>query len=397
MKTKTSQKKKLNFPIYRVLIGVAFYLFILTFIDSSQVPITPQITIAEPLSFITIRNNNFYNNDNVFIPKGINHFDMYSLWDPNITNPSFDWITPNDFLTFKKAGFNSIRIAVKTDYFWDNENNQLKESGFIWLDYINSLALKNDLRLIIDMHMPTGGAQQDYNPNDQNKIFWENTDYKITFINVWREIAKRNSNNSTIWAYDIMNEPATWDLTDYENLIFQTTAAIRSVDSNHIVIIQPGLQLQDGEVRLIFPKVYDSKIAHSLHFYEPHAFTHQNVSWGISGDQAIINYPTTTSTNDYWNEQKISKAFTQAAYNAGLEHYPLILTEFGTVFHKIYTGQDQWIDDVIKSANKLNTGWHYWYYKGPAYNEQMAITTQNGLNRPIVWKVLKQQAQNGHE
>ena len=397
MKKNKIKNPILQFPIYRVIFGIAFYLFILTFINTSPriQPTTKQI--LEPQGFVDILNNDFILEGKQFIPVGINHFDMYSLWDPSITNPSYDWITADDFTHFKNAGFNSIRIAVKTDYFIDQQNGQFKESGFAWLDYICKLAKSNDLRLIIDMHMPTGGAQQDYNPNDTNQLFWNNQQNLSYFVDAWREIAKQNSNNSTIWAYDLMNEPATWDLNKYNNLIYQTVASIRSEDTNHILIIQPGLKLEDGEVYLIFPDVFDSKIAHSLHFYEPHAFTHQNVSWGISGDQAIIDYPTVTSSNQIWNKEKIKQAYTQAAYNAGLDDYPVVLTEFGTVFHKLYTGQDVWIDDVISAANHLQTGWHYWYYKGPDYNDQMGVTIQNGINRPIIWKVLKQQAQYPHE
>ena len=329
-----------------------------------------------------------------FVPRGINHFDFPTLWVSTSTQPSSTWITENDFATFQKAGFNSVRLAVKTDYFQNpNPPHQFFENGFKWLNNIILMAKGHNIRLVIDMHMPTGGASQDFRITDKNQIFWNDPWLKGRFIDTWREIARRYADEPAIWAYDIMNEPATWDFEAYKQLMLHTVSAIRSKDQNHILVIQPGMRMVDNQALFAYPQIDDKNIVRSVHFYDPIEFTHQNVYWGINGKNVISNYPATSSTgNPAWNASKILQALTQAYQKAEPDKYPVVLFEFGTVFQKINTGQPLWINNVVEAAKHLNIGWHYWYYKGPAYIGEMGLRTKYGILRPITWKFLTIQA-----
>ena len=349
---------------------------------------------AAQLGFVSVSGTLLLADGKQFIPVGINHMDVDSLWNTSSTLPSSLWIKANDFKAFKVAGFNSIRLAVKSDYFQDTKPPyKFSAAGFKWLDEKISFARQNGLRLILDMHMPTGGAAQDYHPDDQNKIFWDDPWMKGRYVEVWQEIARHYKNEPTIWAYDIMNEPATWDYPAYEKLMQNTVSAIRTEDPHHILIIQPGMQLDYGQVSLVYPEINDSQIVHSIHFYQPLAFTHKNVSWGINGQGVIPTYPYSSADPERnWNSALLKSALEQVRAQARSDKYPIVMTEFGTVFGAKDTGQATWIKDVIDSAAQFGLGWQYWYYKSPALPGNLGVTTQKGQTNVRAWNALNKGA-----
>jgi len=326
-----------------------------------------------------------------FVPRGVGHMDVTSLWTVTSSALSENWITEKDFATLSRAGFNSIRLAVKTDYFQDPAPpHRFNEKNFAWLDKRLAWAKRHGLKLILDMHMPTGGTPQDYRVSPATQKFWDDPWLRGRFVDVWREIAKRYSKQEAIWAYDLMNEPATWDFAAYEKLMQATTRAIRTQDDKHALIIQPGmLVLASGQVQFKYPEIADGNVAHALHFYQPVEFTHQSVYWGVMGDKAKTAYPDPPSVKNAWTDTDTRLAFEDAFAAAATSGRPVVLTEFGTVFHQKETGQVRWIQDVLAAARAKNTGWHYWYYKGPAYVGEMGLTTRWGTPRPRTWSVLK--------
>jgi aryl-phospho-beta-D-glucosidase BglC (GH1 family) len=313
-----------------------------------------------------------------FEPKGLNLMDHDSLWYTAKTNPGLSWTKATDFSALKKAGFSSVRLAVKSDYFQETKPPyKFSEQGFLWLDKVIAQAKKENIRLILDMHMPTGGVQQDYQINKENQLFWGDAWMKGRFVDVWREIAKRYANEPTIWAYDLMNEPATTDFKAYQSLMQNTVDSIRLYDNHHLIMLQRGMYIKDDSSwGMKFPEVNDSKIIRSLHFYQPTDFTLQGAPW-IKTSSAMVNYPTAT-----WNINVISRELTQLASETSNTSTPVVLTEFGTLFPRKLSGQPLWVRDVAAAAQKLGFGWHYWHYSGPTCTKAFALRTKNLICRP---------------
>lgn len=329
-----------------------------------------------------------------FIPVGVGHMDVTSLWVATNTTPTNSWVTENDFKNLSRAGFNSMRLAVKTDYFQDPKPpHAFNAKGFAWLDQRMVWAKRYGMRLILDMHMPTGGTPQDYRVTTDAQAFWADPWLKGRFVDVWREIARRYANEQAIWAYDMMNEPATWDYAAYERLMRDTSTAIRKYDKNHVIIVQPGMFTSPtGSVELMYPNVAINNAANSLHFYQPVEFTHFGVYWGVTGKNAKTSYPDSPTTPNAWSSTTTKLAFFAAYDLAADTGRPVVLTEFGTVFHARETGQVRWLNDVLDAARAKKTGWHYWYYKGPAYIGEMGLTVRYGQPRPRTWALLKKYA-----
>ncbi|MDD5438424.1 MAG: cellulase family glycosylhydrolase [Patescibacteria group bacterium] len=319
----------------------------------------------------------------LFVPKGVNLMDHDSIWYSTLTVPTLSWTKASDFYNIKKAGFNSVRLAVKTDYFQETKPPyKFSVKGFAWLDKIIALAKKQNVKIILDMHMPTGGIQQDYQINDKNGLFWDDPWMKGRFVDVWREIAKRYKNETTIWAYDLMNEPATIDFQSYEKLMQNTANSIRAYDSNHPLMLQRGMYVkEDGSWDMKFPSVDDANIIHTLHFYQPTDFTLQGAPW-IKTNSALVSYPIASSTVSgvkAWNKDVLAAEMSALVASTST---PVILTEFGTLFPRQLSGQPAWVSDVAKAAQELGYGWHYWHYAGPKCVNAFALRSKYGVCRP---------------
>lgn len=349
-------------------------------------------TLAAESGFVSVSGTGLWLDGNNFQPKGMNHLDNSTLWSSTSTLPNGKWITKKDFADFKAAGFNSIRLAVKTDYFQDvKPPHKFSTQGFAWLDRIIGYARANDIKIVLDMHIPTGGQAQDYRIYPENQVFWNDPWLKGRYVDVWREIARRYANEKTIWGYDMMNEPATWDFEAYQKLMQSTASSIRTYDKNHVLIVQPGMMMEDNQALFIYPQIPDSQIVRSIHFYQPLGFTHQNVPWGVNGQDVIASYPS-SSTN--WTADNVYNSLKQAWKSAEPDNFPVVLFEFGTVFQNKNTGQPIWVQDVIRAAKKLGMGWHYWNYKGPSYQSSLVLTVPGGKPRPITWGILSKEAKN---
>ncbi|NOR74794.1 MAG: cellulase family glycosylhydrolase [Draconibacterium sp.] len=144
------------------------------------------------------------------------------------------------FENFKKWGFNCIRLGI----IWDGlepEPGKYNEEYLLEIDKRIQWAAENEIYVFLDMHQDLYGAKfsdgaPDWATLDEGKPhysgavwsdsymispavqtafdnFWKNTPaadgvgLQDHYANLWKHIAKRYANNTTVIGYDIMNEP----------------------------------------------------------------------------------------------------------------------------------------------------------------------------------------------
>lgn len=157
------------------------------------------------------------------------------------------WITERDFDLIATSGLNVVRIPFHYSLLEDDRHPMvMKENGLAWLDRAVEMAAKRNLYVILDLHGVQGGQSTDHTTGraGMNKL-WSDKTSQERCIWLWRELAAHYRNNSTVMAYDVINEPfGEYKKKDEHepvlaNLFGKIYDAIREKDARHIILI-PG-------------------------------------------------------------------------------------------------------------------------------------------------------------
>ncbi len=240
------------------------------------------------------------------------------------------YITAADIHFLKASGMNSIRIPFNYRLFtgenYMGQNNA--DRGFELLDRVIGWCKQEGLYVLLDMHCAPGGQTGDNIDDGYGYPFlFKSPAMQQQAIAVWQRIATHYANETTVMGYDLLNEPiATYFNKDefnpsLEPLYKAITAAIRTVDKNHIMFL--GGAQWDGNFSA-FGQPFDSKLVYTFHLY-----------WTKTTTKEIIQQYTTFRDK----------------YNV-----PVYCGETGE-------NNDEWVAGFRKTLEENNIGWHYWPYK----------------------------------
>ncbi len=191
-----------------------------------------------------------------------------------------------DFERVAAMGMNVIRFHLSYLLFEDDDAAGVYvEEGWQWLEQEIGLARENGLYLILNMQRPQG---EDFLPSAQNPALWEDDSTRQRLIELWRTIAERFRDETTIAAYDLINEPyPTAGLTQWQELAQDLVDAIRSVDPNHLIIVEVAHGSRDYEPFL----VSDDNVMYDDHLYAPMSYSHQYLAEVGHGDGGFYPDP----------------------------------------------------------------------------------------------------------
>ena len=149
-------------------------------------------------------------------------------------------ITPEEFVKLKSWGFNAVRLGI----IWDGlepEPGVYNEAYLKGIDEMIQWAAEHDIYVFLDMHQdlysvefsdgaPSWATITDDKPHETGEIwsdaylispavqtafdnFWQNAPapdgvgIQDHYINLWKHLAQRYADNTTVIGFDIMNEP----------------------------------------------------------------------------------------------------------------------------------------------------------------------------------------------
>lgn len=242
-----------------------------------------------------------------------------------------NYITRVDIEFIASTGSNTIRVPFHYKLFTDEDYMGLKsqQDGFKRLDDVIGWCREFGLYVILDMHDAPGGQTGD-NIDDSYGYPWllESEASQQLFCDIWREIADYYKNEPVILGYDLINEPVApyFDNMDelnekLEPLHKRVVAAIREVDTNHIILL--GAPQWNGNFKPFKDWTYDDKLMWTCHRY--------------GGDPirpAIMN-------------------FIEFRDSTGLPMY------MGEIGHNT----DEWQETFCRTMIEANIGYTFWPYK----------------------------------
>lgn len=249
------------------------------------------------------------------------------------------YITKQDIHFIRQAGFNSVRIPLHYKFFLTDDSE-----GFKLLDQVVGWAREEGLWVVLDMHCAPGG-QTGTNIDDSWGYPWlfESQREQDLAVEIWTRIARHYRDEPAILGYDLLNEPIPpfSPITKYNSLLEplyrRMTAAVRNVDSEHIIIVE-GAQW-DGNFAIFGPP-FAKNLVYEFHKY-----------WTSPTRDVIQPYV------DF-----------RAKYNV-----PIWLGESGE-------NDDQWIRSFVRVLEENHIGWCFWPYKKMENNAGVA-----SFHKPAYW------------
>jgi len=285
---------------------------------------------------------------------------FYDAWHKN-------HCTRKDIDSLAAWGFNSVRLPMHYNLFTlpiqsepvPGQNTWL-DKGFVMVDSLLKWCAANHMYLILDLHAAPGGQGNDAAISDYDVTkpsLWQSDANKQKTIALWRKLADRYKNEPWIGGYDLINE-TNWNFEgtnkngcDEQNnaplkqLFNQITAAIREVDTNHIIYIEGNCWANNHNGLL--------------------PFTDNN---------------TVLSFHKYWNNNDLG-SLQDVINKRNQNNVPLWLGETGE-------NSNSWFTSAIKILEANNIGWAWWPMKkvNSIVNPLTVVKNQGYENLLNYWK-----------
>ncbi len=289
------------------------------------------------------------------------------------------WYQEKHFQSASNIGFNTVRLNLSYRIFENNADpGNWKQSGWDLIDQLVAWAKIHNLYLILDMHVGPGGAGIASCMGCGWRT-WDESVYQDRFISLWTAIADRYSDEPQIAAFDLLNEPVpTQSTSQWQTLAQYLIEAIRSVDTNHLLIVemsnwifnkndQSPLQNFDPDVLNSFQfLVNDENVAYDYHFYLPTQYTLQD-ELGIDGGI----YPDASLTETAIDGLELSRGKNYLDHEIQtildfwiIRNVPMNFGEWGTADSAIAdesTGGIIYIGDMLNLMGQNNLNWQFYY------------------------------------
>ncbi len=208
-----------------------------------------------------------------------------------------------------------------------------------------------------------------FGKNISTDKFWNNPGLPAVVCKVWRGIAERLlPYRDVIYGYDLYNEPLDWSQMpnaprQWRDIAKNVIKAIREVDKETWLVYETG----PGGLSWGFAGMKplpDSRIIYSVHFYNPHEFTHQGI-YNIKGTDLAevkaktgIRYPVIVN-GLLWNKEQIKKDLEAARQFQLKYHVPILVGEFSVVRWAPGPDAVQYLTDLIDIFEEYQWSWIY--------------------------------------
>jgi endoglucanase len=264
-------------------------------------------------------------------------------YDPIWQDPSRARFQPRHFEIIKDGGFDTVRINLY-GFRAMNEQLVLSPRWFATLDGLVAEALKQGLHIVLDEH-------------DYERCSEDTDRCRKQVLAFWTQVAEHFKDAPANVMFEILNEPNRKMDAVWNDLHPQALAVIRKTNPTRIVIIGPAFWNNVSWLPKLKLPEQDRHIIVTVHYYEPHRFTHQGASWAPEfRDISGVRWGT---PSDY---AKIETDFDAAQKWARQQDRPILLGEFGAYDKASLDDRIKYTAAVARAAEKRGWAWTYWQF-----------------------------------
>ena len=273
------------------------------------------------------------------------------------------FITRADFARLKQQGFDCVRLPINYKTIVKASPDgaiALDDAGLASIDHAVAWGAEYGIYVILDLHAAPGGQNPastvaDVPSSDAVANLWLVPDapanQKMT-LELWRALAARYAKARSVGGYDLLNEPALPSAVSKDQLIklySAITAAIRSVDPDHMIILEGNDYAHDFS---FFPPPADANV-----MYEFHEYSLLNRAWRTPNQKALEPFLQLRATT----------------------HMPLWLGEFGE-------GTLNWQAQMVQLMKANGIGWAVWPWKRIDLENNHSVI--ESITMPDAWEKL---------
>jgi endoglucanase len=259
-------------------------------------------------------------------------------WGVTLKAEWFQWVAD--------SGFATVRIPVKWSAHALEAPPYTIDSVFMnRVAWAVDHALAAKLNVIIDMHHY---AELMENPGSQ----------KARFLAMWRQIATRFADYRPELLLEILNEPRNQlDAATWNEYLASAIDTIRAVQPKRTLLVgtTPWGNLT-GLAQLQLPA--DSNLIVTVHYYDPHTFTHQGVLFE-EGSKAWLGTPWRATPPQ---RSQVDQDIKTIADWATAKDRPIFLGEFGTYELVDSASRAMYTEYLATSFEKAGFSWALWNF-----------------------------------
>jgi len=261
------------------------------------------------------------------------------------------FITDADLAYLASLGASVVRIPFNYRHFEDDKHpGSFKDTGFTRLDHTLELCRRRGLYAILDLHAAPGWQNPDWHSDNTgtDALLWEHPGFRQRTVALWAALAERYRSRACVAGYNLLNEPVAPDPEALNQFYREVTAAIRSVDSEHLLFLE-GNHFSVDFSQLEAP--FDENTVYSLHYYVTPGFA----TMSYPGEHLGKRYDLDSMAEDYAER----RAFMTR------HQVPCWVGEYGVVFKNERSPEDRLrcLSDLLAIFERFGDHHTYWTYK----------------------------------
>lgn len=272
--------------------------------------------------------------------RGVNIVGYDPLWQ----DPAKGRFKPKHFKIIKDGGFDTVRINLY-GFRQMNDKLELPASWYVILDGLVAEALKQNINVILDEH-------------DYEACAKSAEECRRRVMAFWGQVAEHYKAAPPAVMFEILNEPNREMDEKWNALLADALALIRETNPSRNVIIGPPFWNNISHLPELKLPEADRHIIVTIHYYEPHEFTHQGATWGDPEWRKLSGIHWGTPA-DY---AKIDENFDKAQAWAKQHDRPILLGEFGAYDKAPREDRIKYTAAVARAAEKRGWAWTYWQF-----------------------------------
>ena len=274
----------------------------------------------------------------VNLGNALDAFPAEGAWGVTLKADYFRWIAD--------SGFHTVRIPARFSEHALTDSPYTLDSVFLnRVAWAVDQALLNNLNVVLDMH-----HYDSLMAHPQAEL--------PRFLSLWKQISTRFHAYPPELLFELLNEPRDkLDAPTWNDFLARAIDTIRISQPRRTLVVGTapwgGLS---GLAALRLPA--DSNLIVTVHYYDPHDFTHQGAAFEAGADQWVGTKWRATPAQRAVMDQDLAALRDWSAER----DRPVFMGEFGTYFKADSISRALWTEYLTRQLDASRIGWALWNF-----------------------------------